>query len=118
VRVLVCGGRRYLDRDRVFRELDDLHAQQPITLLIHGGAKGADRSAEAWAMSRGVGWRRFLADFKTLGKAAGPLRNAKMLAEGRPDLVVAFPGQRGTADMTRRAYSAGLPVVRIEGANG
>lgn len=114
MRVLVCGGRRYLDRERVFLELDDLHLQQPITLVIHGGAKGADRSAEAWAMSRGVPWRRFLADFATLGKAAGPLRNARMIAEGKPDLVLAFPGNRGTADMVRKAFSAGIPVVRVE----
>ena len=114
MRVLVCGGRNFTDRDRVFRELDDLHAQQAITCIIHGGAKGADRSAEAWAMSRGVAWRRYLADFATLGKAAGPVRNAKMLAEGRPDLVVSFPGQRGTQDMVRRAIVAGKPVVRVE----
>ena len=114
MRVLVCGGRTYTDRDRVFRELDDLHAQQPITLVIHGEAKGADRSAEAWAMSRGVARARFLADWARLGRAAGPLRNTQMIAEGKPDLVLAFPGKRGTADMTRRAFSAGLPVVRVE----
>lgn len=113
MRVLVCGGRDFTDRDRVFRELDDLHVQKPITLVIHGGAKGADRSAEAWAMSRAVPFRRFLADWKTLGKGAGPVRNARMLADGKPDVVVAFPGNRGTADMVRKAFAANVPVVRV-----
>jgi predicted Rossmann-fold nucleotide-binding protein len=34
-----------------------------------------------------------------------------MLAEGRPDAVIAFPGGKGTADMVRKARAAGLPVV-------
>ena len=34
-----------------------------------------------------------------------------MLDERRPDLVVAFPGGRGTADMVGRARSAGIEVI-------
>ena len=41
------------------------------------------------------------------------LRNQRMLDEGKPDLVVAFPGGRDTADMVRRARSAGVEVVEI-----
>jgi hypothetical protein len=37
------------------------------------------------------------------GRAAGPRRNQRMLEDFRPDLVVAFPGGRGTAYMVRRA---------------
>jgi formate dehydrogenase assembly factor FdhD len=32
------------------------------------------------------------------------------LSKGKPDLVVAFPGGRGTADMVRKAQTAGVPV--------
>ena len=46
-------------------------------------------------------------------RGAGPERNARMLAEGRPDLVVAFPGGTGTADMVRRAKAAGVRVVEV-----
>jgi hypothetical protein len=38
------------------------------------------------------------ADGKKHGRAAGPIRNQKM-PEEKPELVVAFPGGRGTADM-------------------
>jgi len=55
----------------------------------------------------------FDADWK-LGKKAGPLRNQRMIDEGRPDLVVAFPGGKGTADMVRRAEAAGVKVLKIE----
>ena len=47
------------------------------------------------------------ADWTKHGKAAGPIRNQKMLDEC-PDLVVAFPGGKGTADMVRRAMKAGI----------
>jgi hypothetical protein len=47
------------------------------------------------------------------GKAAGPIRNQRMIDEGKPDLVIAFPGGRGTADMVSRAKKAGIPVQEI-----
>jgi hypothetical protein len=36
-----------------------------------------------------------------------------MLDEGKPDLVVAFPGGTGTADMVKRAELAGVKVVKL-----
>lgn len=110
-RVLACGGRDYHDRRAVFRMLDGLHAKKPITLLIAGCARGADSLALEWARERRVPRRRFVADWKGQGRAAGFLRNAAMLREGRPNLVVAFPGGAGTRDMTHRARFAGVPIV-------
>jgi hypothetical protein len=52
----------------------------------------------------------YVAQWKKHGRAAGPIRNQRMLDKGKPDLVVAFPGGRGTADMIRRAERAGVPV--------
>jgi hypothetical protein len=63
-------------------------------------------------MVRGVDIRTFSADWDKLGAAAGPVRNQKMLVEGRPDLVVAFPGGKGTADMVRRSERAGISAFR------
>ena len=113
MRVLVCGGRDYDDRERVFRELDALHEKTPITALIEGGANGADRHAHEWATSRTVLCRTFHADWKEYGKAAGPIRNQRMIDAGKPDLVVAFPGHEGTEDMVSRARWAGLKVMEI-----
>lgn len=47
------------------------------------------------------------------GKSAGPIRNQTMLDDGKPDLVLAFPGGRGTADMVAKAEKHGIPVRRI-----
>lgn len=113
MRVLVCGGRDYSDRTTVYRELDAL-APQP-TVIIHGGARGADSLAEDWAASRDVMSHVWLANWKAHGRAAGPIRNSYMLTDGKPDLIVAFPGGRGTADMIRQAKRAGVTVLEVEG---
>lgn len=109
MRLLVCGGRDYSDLDKVIAVLDSL---QP-TIIIEGGAKGADNLAWRWAKLREVEVRTFKADWQRDGKAAGPIRNQRMLDEGRPDQVLAFPGGRGTADMVRRAELARIQVVRV-----
>lgn len=113
MRVLVCGGRNYTDYWTVFEVLDGQHKASPIALIIEGGALGADRFARRWAQERGIPFKTFEADWKTYGKAAGPLRNGDMLCEGRPDLIIAFPGGPGTAGMVALARKANLQVREI-----
>jgi hypothetical protein len=113
MRLLVCGGRAYPHRDRVFEVLDALHAEMPVSVLINGGADGADRYAREWAQERNVPISLFEAQWKRFGPSAGPRRNTVMLYEGRPELVVAFPGGRGTRDMTTKATVAGIPIRKV-----
>jgi hypothetical protein len=111
MKVLVCGGRDFTNSAYVFSTLDKLHEATPITALMQGGAKGADDLARQWAASN-PGVKRYVchADWATHGRSAGPKRNARML-EWQPDLVVAFPGGRGTANMVGLAKAAGVKVV-------
>ena len=109
MKMLVCGGREFSNYTELQRILDGLHSLEPVDMLIHGGALGADRLAARWAFSRKVVAVAFPADWEKHGKAAGPMRNQRMLEE-KPDMVVAFPGGRGTADMVRRAKKAGVPI--------
>ena len=81
--------------------------------MIHGDASGADRLAGEWAKERCIEVLARPAEWKKHGRAAGPIRNQAMLAE-KPQLVVAFPGGKGTADMVAKAKKAGLEVVVIE----
>jgi len=115
-RVLICGGRNFNDYVTIYDEMDDIHDDRgPITHVIVGGASGADYWGEAWAHHRSIPFTAFKADWKKHGKAAGPIRNQQMLDEGKPDLVVAFKGGHGTADMIRRAEDAGLLVLLVDG---
>lgn len=114
-RVLVCGGRDYNDRDHVWNTLCALDAARgPFAVVIHGCATGADKEGMGWAQALGRKHAPFQADWNTHGRAAGPLRNQRMIDQGKPDLVIAFPGGKGTADMVRRAKTAGIEVVEIE----
>lgn len=73
-----------------------------------------DRLAHDWALAVKVKGATYCANWTRDGKAAGPIRNQRMIDEGKPDLVVAFPGGRGTADMVRRAKAAGVKVMEVE----
>lgn len=110
-RTLVCGGRDYRCRATVFAVLDRLASDSPWPLvIIHGAARGADTLAAQWAKARGCEAVAFPADWERHGKAAGYLRNQQMLEEGKPDMVVAFAGGRGTAHMVRMARAASVIV--------
>jgi predicted polyphosphate/ATP-dependent NAD kinase len=113
MRVLVCGARDWRDRGFVYRVLDTMHAAKGFTLVITGGALGADLFGKLWAQDRRIATDTFQADWTRLGLAAGPIRNQRMIEEGKPDLVVAFPGGKGTADMVARADRAGVPVEKV-----
>lgn len=112
-RVLVCGGRDFDDHLYLREVLDGLAAEPGgVACIIHGNARGADSLAHQWAVSRGIGGWACPANWKRDGKRAGPMRNQRMLGH-KPDLVVAFPGGTGTADMVKRAEKAGVSVMRV-----
>lgn len=112
VRIIVCGGRDYADRQRVFQVLDKIHTLRGISEIIQGECPtGADRRAREWAVNMGKTLTRCRAEWEKYGKRAGPLRNRYMLTL-KPDGVVAFSGGRGTQDMITAAQEAGVPVYR------
>ena len=112
-RILVCGGRDYKDHRRVFEILDKALKAFGEVHIIEGGADGADTCARMWAESRGITYSEYPADWKKLGKRAGYVWNVQMLNEGKPDLVVAFPGGPGTEMMMKLAKAAMKPVREI-----
>ena len=88
MRVLVCGGRDYADKETIAKVLDSLK----IDLLINGAAKGADTLSGQWAEDRNISCLYVPALWDKEGKRAGILRNLRMLHDGDPEMVVAFPG--------------------------
>ena len=124
-RVIVCGGRDFTDRDMLFSELDMHNADWgPFELIIEGGQRtrdpatdeyigGADYWAAVWAHERGIDCKTFEANWKKHGRAAGPIRNQQMIDEGKPDLIIAFPGGQGTRDMITRGNKAKLQQIWV-----
>jgi len=89
------------------------------TVIIHGACQGADMIADEEAKRLGLAVLPFPAEWdfwRARGnvKAAGPIRNKRMLDEGKPDRVWAFHKSirtsRGTINMIRQAQAAGVPV--------
>ena len=111
MRILVCGGRDFKDRKsikRVLRKFDD------DTILIHGDARGADKLAGSYGRYRVWAIFSVPAQWKRYNRSAGYTRNARMLKEGVPELVIAFPGGRGTANMVKQARKKHITVKIVE----
>jgi predicted Rossmann-fold nucleotide-binding protein len=114
IRVVVTGGRDFTEADFVYQQLNRIgKLVGGFRRLSHGGAEGVDTIAGTWAIAHGVQCAEYRANWKEHGRAAGPMRNRLMLEEERPDLVIAFPGGRGTHDCTKQAQSLGLTVIKI-----
>lgn len=119
MRVLVTGSRTWGEADAIHATLDRYHAERgPITTLVHGGAAGVDMMADAWAATRRVAREVHRPDWAGLGKRAGMIRNAEMVAKGA-DLCVAFirDGSSGASRCVEMARRAGIPAHVYEWAD-
>lgn len=115
MKLLVCGGREFADGKLLYRILDEIHEQYGVDILFQGGADGADIGAYHWACEHQIPEiRQYNAQWTNEGDKAGPIRNARMLRKSQPDIVVAFPGDVGTADMVRKSLAKGYTVYEID----
>lgn len=115
---IICGGRDFSDEQMFNNAMADiLQLRGCPRLVVHGGACGVDALADAWATRMAITLSMEAADWALHGKAAGPIRNQKMLEKYKPNVVIAFPGGKGTADMVRRGHAAeGVDVIEIKPA--
>lgn len=115
--IAVTGGRNLSDQKLVADTLSKVYDETPFTILVHGGAKGADHLSARWALDSRceVSAIMFRAEWKAHGRGAGPKRNETMLAVTEPFLLVAFKGGTGTADCVRRAREKNIRVLEVPG---
>jgi hypothetical protein len=115
-KILVCGGRNYTDQDKVNAALDfyKCYYGRNIT-IIQGGCSGADWLTKRWAIQNGITNKEYVADWKTNGNRAGPIRNQQMLDIEQPDLIIAFPGGKGTQNMITLAKDRNFKVQIMTG---
>lgn len=128
LRIGVTGGRDY---DSWHSVVHALRQMPENAVLVHGAASGADRlCAEWWDMQGRTaephpadwtapcrptcknGHRRTRPDGSDYCPAEGNYRNQRMVDSGL-DLLIAFPGGRGTADMVGRCKVAGVRVLEM-----
>ena len=112
MRTIIAGGRYFVPTALDTCILDRLWELMPITTVLSGMQCGADRFGGQWAAARGISVLLFPADWTQWGRAAGPIRNKEMAAAA--DALVAFPGDRGTANIIREAYDHDLVVATVD----
>ena len=132
VRIAVCGGQHFgktvPEKRFIYKTLHEIAGTETVC-VIQGGASGSDKIAKQWARRNKHKWLTFKAEWKNLeapnavvdigadgkpyNKMAGFERNQRMLDEGRPDLLVAFPGNKGTRDTIRRARILGIEFLEV-----
>ena len=120
--LLICGGREWTNYGVVERELEAIHREFVVNLVIHGGARGADTLGGRAAKALRIPVRVYMADWERYGKAAGIRRNYEMLRQGNPDHVLAFHSDlgksKGTKHMLEIAEGAGVPTHLVtDGVN-
>lgn len=117
MRVIVTGSRDWTDYDAIYAALVAIKPRPAV--LVEGGARGADALAVMAARRLGIKVETHRADWRSFGRAAGPIRNQDMADLGG-DLLLAFllPQSVGTVDMIRRCRKSGIPVKEFKGHNG
>jgi predicted Rossmann fold nucleotide-binding protein DprA/Smf involved in DNA uptake len=110
MKVAVIGSRGFNDYELVKKTLSNMK----ITLLVSGGAKGADTLGEQYAKEKGIETKIFLPDWDTHGKAAGMLRNTDIINES--EVVVAFwdGTSKGTLDSINKAKKLNKKLIIID----
>lgn len=118
MKLLICGSRDWSEPvpiEAMVRGFKAIYESE--LLIIEGEAPGADWWAGYHAVANDVERQGFRADWALYGKAAGSIRNQRMLDEGKPQATIAFANDlkvsKGTADMVRRSLEAEIPTYQF-----
>jgi len=115
MKIIVCGGRTYFDKEFIFQTLNEINQNQKITTLITGDAPGADSLAISWAKENKINYIVYRAIWDMYGNAAGPIRNEKMIKDNNDaEMLIAFSGGRGTKNAVLLAKKYNLKIKNME----
>ena len=108
MKLAIVGSRDFTDYKRLSRIIDRVRTQ--ITLIVSGGARGADTLAVRYAKEKAIPYLVLPANWDEYGKQAGILRNQTIVDNA--DAMVAFlaPESKGTKDSIKRAQIKRIPV--------
>lgn len=86
MKVAVIGSRTFKNYSLLRETLDNYYPQ--ISLIVSGGARGADSLGEKYAKEEGIQTLIFKPEWDKYGKSAGMIRNKYIIDNA--DLVVAY----------------------------
>lgn len=113
MRLLISGYRNYDSREDILDAI--LYLTRTPHLIIGDCPTGVDRIVREIADEMKWPYTMFFADWKTYGKAAGPIRNRAMIEEGKPDHALLFIStkSRGTKNMMSLLDTKKVPYRAI-----
>ena len=112
-KVIIAGSREFKDYDFLKEKMDFLlqrKKEKEKIVILCGEANGADALGKKYAKERGFAVESYPADWKTHGKAAGPLRNRQMAAAADACVVFWNGFSRGSESMIFEARRANIPL--------
>lgn len=114
MKLAVVGSRGFNNYGLLKHKLDVIHEKRGITLIVSGGAKGADSFAEQWAKENSVPTKIFYPEWDKHGKKAGYIRNVEIVQNS--DALIAFWDgvSKGTEHSINLARAQEIPVSIIE----
>lgn len=108
MKVIIAGSREGFVARNTFEAVEE--SKFLITEVVSGGAKGVDQHGEYYAAVNILPVKKFPADWKAFGKAAGVIRN-KQMAKYADALVAVWDGQsKGTKHMIDTMRQLNKPV--------
>lgn len=114
MKIIVTGGRDYLYASHIFKVLNELKPDH----VVHGDCRtGADCIATEWCRKYGVPFTGYPAHWSRYKRGAGPKRNGMMIHCSEADVVVAFPGGKGTNDCVKQAKAFGMKIMDLREEN-
>ena len=112
MKLAIIGSRDFNDYPLLVDSINSL-VEESITMIVSGGAKGADSLGEKYANENNIPIKIFKPDWKKHGRAAGFIRNVDIVKES--DTVIAFwdGKSRGTENSINHArkMDKGLLIV-------
>jgi len=108
--IAAIGGRTVDDYELLSNTLN----KYTISELVSGGCSGGDKMVERYAKENNIHITIFKANWKKYGRAAGPIRNTKII-ESCDCVVALWDGKsKGTGDSINKAKKLNLEINIVE----
>ena len=103
MKIAIIGSRGFTNKQLLDKTLEPL--KNKITLVVSGGAKGADKLGEQWALDNKIETLIFLPDWDKHGKRARFIRNEDIIKNS--EVCLAFwdgesPGTRHSLTLCKK----------------
>ena len=117
IKVALVGSRNINDMDFVERQFFRVLRKEKVdvhdVVIVSGGATGVDTLAQKIARKYGLTIVIHYPQWWRFGKAAGPMRNTKIVKDADVVLAIRWGASKGTDDLIRKAHTVGKKVYEI-----